>query len=110
MRVAVSCNPNRNGSYVIKLWEAETNKLVREYPGNFLNTDDDFYDLDRPNSDHDGRLIEGMVVVAVPAGVGPSTVLLTVSQDGAELARESGVVPPGSRGQLVDLFIELEAR
>jgi hypothetical protein len=105
--IAVSCQPNRNGSYTLILWEALVNKVVAEFRGNFLNTDDDSYPLDKPNAAHDGRLVEAMVVVAIPAGVGPSDVVLTVSQDGAELARETGTVAPGSPGQLVDLFITL---
>jgi hypothetical protein len=108
--VAVSCTPNRNGSYVIKVWEANVNRIVKEYPGNFLNPADDAYNLDQPNGAHDGRTVEAMVVVAVPSGVGPSTVVLSVSQDGRELAADSGLVPPGSPGQLVDLFVKLEAR
>jgi hypothetical protein len=110
INVAVSCEPNRNGSYVIKLWEANVNRVVKEFPGNFLNTDDDAFDLDRPNSAHNGRLVEAMVVVAIPAGVGPSTVRLTVSQGGRTLATDSGVVPPNSPGSLVDLFINLVAQ
>lgn len=109
IEVATSCDPNRNGSYTIILWEANTNKVVKKYPGNFLNTDDDAYDLDSPNSAHDGRLLETMVVVAIPSGVGPSDVSMTVSQNGAELARDHHLVEPGSPGQLVDLYVELKS-
>ncbi len=107
--VAVACTPNRNGSYTILLWESGRNQIVREYAGNFLNTDDDSYQLDPPVHSHDGRLVEALIVVAIPDGVGPSDVSLTVTQDGAELARGVAVVPPGSPGQMVDLFVRLEA-
>jgi hypothetical protein len=110
IKVAVSCVPSRNGSYTIILWEANANEVVKKYPGNFLNTADDEYSLDRPNSAHEGRLLEGMIVVAIPPGVGPSTVSMAVTQDSVELAKESGSVAPGSTGQLVDLFIELQSR
>jgi hypothetical protein len=110
INVAVSCEPNRNGSYVIKLWEANANRVVKELAGNFINTDDDAFDLDRPNASHNGRLVEALVVVAVPAGVGPSTIRLAVSQDGHALATDSGDVQPNSPGSLVDLFIKLVAR
>jgi hypothetical protein len=106
----VACDPNRNGSYTIMLWEAGKNEIVKEYPGNFINTDDDEHELDGPNSEHDGRLVEALVVVSVPSGVGPSDVTLTISQDDTELARDEQAVPPGSPGQLVDLFIRLAAR
>ena len=107
IEVAVSCQPNRNGSYTIKLWEANQNVVVHEFVGNFINTDDDSFDLNMPSSAHAGRLVEALIVVAVPAGVGPSTLKLTISQDGQTLATDSGKVPPGSPGQLVDLFIDL---
>ncbi|HEV7389296.1 MAG TPA: hypothetical protein VGN73_11855 [Gemmatimonadaceae bacterium] len=110
IKVAVSCDPNRNGSYTIKLWEANANQVIKKYPGNFLNTADDEYTLDPPNSRHDGRLLEGMIVVAVPPGVGPSEVKMVVSQEGTELAEDKRSVVPGSPGELVDLFIELEPR
>lgn len=110
IEVAVSCNPNRNGSYTIKLWEANANQVVKKYPGNFLNTADDEYSLDPPNGAHDGRLIEGMIVVAIPPGVGPSEVKMVVSQEGRELAEDKRSVPPGSPGELVDLFIDLESQ
>ena len=110
INVEVSCVPNRNGSYTIKLWEANSNQVVKKYPGNFLNTADDRYELDPPNSRHDGRLLEGMVVVAIPPGVGPSQVSMVVSQGGNVLATDAGSVPPGSPGQLVDFFIDLESK
>jgi hypothetical protein len=107
IEVGVFCAPNRNGSYTIFLWEADKNEIVKEYPGNFINTDDDTYELAKPNARHDGRLVEAMVVVAIPSGVGPSDVTLTIAQDGNELAMETASVLPGSPGQMVDLFIKL---
>lgn len=110
LAVGVECDPNRNGSYTIMLWEADTNRIVKRYPGNFINSDDDEYELDLPTSAHAGRLVEAMVVVAVPPGVGPSEVSLSVSQNDHLLAKESQLVPPGSPGQMVDLFVELVSR
>lgn len=109
IEVGVTCDPNRNGSYTIMLWEAGRNEIVKEYPGNFINTDDDTYQLAKPNARHDGRLVEALVVVAIPSGVGPSEVTLTLSQDGKELANESAIVPPGSPGQMVDLYLLLRS-
>lgn len=103
----VTCAPNRDGSYRLKLWEAGENTIVKEWEGNFINADDDSYKLAKPNHQHDGRLLECMVVVAVPGGVGPATVALAVSQDNVELARDMRNVPPGSPGGLAQLFVEL---
>lgn len=107
--VGIRCDPNQNGSYRITLWEADENRIVRRFPGNFINTADDAYELDRPNDDHDGRLIEALAVVAIPTGMGPSDVTVRVTQDGATLASTVTTVPPGSPGQMVDLFVALEA-
>ena len=109
LAAGVACVPNRNGSYSIMLWKADENTVLARYPGNFLNSDDDEHELDGPAGAHAGRLVEALVVVAIPPGVGPSDVTLTISQDGRVLARDGAIVPPGSPGQLVDLFIELAA-
>ena len=106
----VTCAPNRDGSYTLTLWAASTNDRIERWRGNFLNPQDDEYELPGAPSDHDGRLLEALVVVAVPPGVGPSDVALTVKQDGAEIAREVQPVPPGSPGAMRDLFVRLEAR
>jgi hypothetical protein len=106
--VDVACDPQRDGSYDLILWEKDKNRVVREWKENFINCDDDRYPLPRPNSRNEGRLIEGMVVVAVPPGAGPSTISVTVSQDGRTLATEQADVPPNSPGALVDLFITLK--
>ncbi len=105
----VSCDPNRDGSYTLTLWEAETNERVLRWLGNFLNPEDDEYTLPGEVADHDGRLLEALVVVAVPPGVGPSTVALTVRQDGNEIGKNADEVPPGSAGAMRDLFVRLEA-
>ena len=105
----IACSPNRNGSYTIMLWEANKNEIVVELPGNFINSDDDVYELRGSLAEHDGRLVEALAVVSIPAGVGPSDVSLAILQDGRLLARQEQLVPPGSAGQMVDLFIRLEA-
>jgi hypothetical protein len=107
IQVAIACEPNRNGSYTIFLWEVNRNTVVKEYHGNFLNTADDVHDLDLPNAQHDGRLVEGMIVVSNPPGAAPCTVSMSILQDGNRLARAEDGVPPGSAGRVVDLFIEL---
>lgn len=109
IEVSIATTPKRDGSYDLILWEANENKVIKEWNGNFINTDDDEYKLPKPNAKHDGRLLEAMVVVAVPSGAGSCTVSMTVAQDGEELAREEGTAAPGSGGTLVDLFIKLDS-
>jgi hypothetical protein len=108
--VELSCTPRRDGSYSLTLWDANENKRVKRWNGNFINPSDDRYELSPPASDHDHRILESIVVVAVPPGVGPATVSMTVSQDGQELARAPQDIPPSSAGGVADLFVKLEAR
>ncbi len=108
--VRVECVPNRNGSYKVLLWEAGKNQVVKEYAGNFINADDDAFTLDPPDSAHDGRLVEALVVVAIPSGVGPSDVTLSVLQKGLVLGGDTAIVAPGSPAQMVDLYVKLVKR
>ena len=108
LEVVVSCTPKRDGSYRLILYESSRNQIVQEWPGNFINTDDDLYKLPQPNSAHHGRLLEGMIVVAVPPGAGPATVSIAVTQDGNTLASEDALIPPNAAGALAELFIVLE--
>lgn len=105
----VTCTPPRDGSYALVLWEADENRVVKEWRGNFINADDDSHRLPKPNGRHDGRLLECLAVVSVPGGLGPATIRLTVSQDDRELATAAGHVPPDSPGGLADLFVRLAA-
>lgn len=105
----VSCDPNRDGSYSLTLWEAQTNERLERWWGNFINPQDDRYELPGNPPEHDDRLLEALVVVAVPPGVGPSQVSLTVHQDGDQLDEgDSCPAPPGST-TVCDLFVRLEA-
>ncbi len=105
----ISCAPSRDGSYSLTLWEATENSVVNRFKGNFINPDDDTYELPGSPTEHQGRLLEALVVVAVPHGVGPSTISLKVVQDGAELAEASAFIAPGTAGGVADLFVTLEA-
>lgn len=104
----VACEPKRDGSYSLLLWEANENKIVKEWRGNFINTDDDTYVIGKPTRTQDGRMLECLVTVAVPAQVGPVTVSLIVTQDGRTLATDSDLIPPNSPGAMRDLFILLK--
>jgi hypothetical protein len=104
----VVLSERRDGSYDLRLWHSDLNKKIKEWSGNFKNTDDDRYDLPMPPSVNDGRFVQALVVIAVPTGVNPCVVSLIVRQDGKELAREERLVPPGSVDVLSQLWIDLE--
>ena len=105
----ITCTPRRDGSYTLTLWKHNENKFVKRVSGNFINTDDDSYELAQPNNDHDGRLLEVIATVAVPPGTGGSDVCLIVRQDGNELASACTHIPPNNPAGMADLFVELVA-
>jgi hypothetical protein len=106
---SVRCEPKRDGAYDLKLWEVNTNGIVPPSPwhGNFINVDDDDFALPRPNSANDGRMLQCLVVVAVPPTAKPSTVSLIVTQDDKELGREEKEAPPDSADQTINLWLKL---
>lgn len=104
----VTCEPRRDGSYELRLWHRDLNKKIKEWGGNFWNTDDDKYDLPAPASVNNGRALQALIVIAVPSGVSPSTVSLVVRQSEKELTRDSRIVEPGSVDRLVQLWVVLE--
>ena len=61
----VTCGQAQEGSYNLLLWEADRNLIVKQYPGNFMNPDDDSYDLPTPNQANDGRILECLTTVVV---------------------------------------------
>lgn len=108
--VSVQCQPRRDGSYELRLWEANVNEFVTPSPwhGSFTNTDDDDYTLPGPLARNDGRQLQCIAVVAVPPGAKPVAVSLAVTQDDQELARDSAVIPPDSPVGMAHLWIQLE--
>jgi hypothetical protein len=104
----ILCEPRRDGSYELRLWHRDLNKILREWPGNFIVTDDDRYDIPNPPTANDGRFVQALAVIAVPPHVTPSRVTLVVRQKEKELARESQLVEPDTVDKLVQLWIALE--
>jgi hypothetical protein len=88
IRARVSCGFAQPGAYDVFLWEAGKNEIVMEKKGNFLNADDDEYDLPGSNAKHDGRHVQALVTVAITPPELHYAVALSVSQDGATLATD----------------------
>jgi hypothetical protein len=95
------------GSYTLLLWKADANQILMEKNGNFINPDDDAYEL--PGDDNNRCIVECVATVVVTPPVTDYRVDLVISQDGQVLGGDtaagsnaSGVVP-------VDLFVQLIA-
>lgn len=76
------------GSYTLILWAAETNVRVREWPGNFINTDDDSYFLPTPAVKNDGRLVNCITVFTLLPPIKDFQLEVIISQNGNELVKE----------------------
>ncbi len=106
---SVKVSAKREGSYELRLWERETNALVAPSPmlGHFLNNDTDEWPLSRPNADNDGRMLQCVVVLSLPADVRAATVSLIIRQDGDEIGREAKEIPEGVEDHQMSLWIQL---
>jgi len=97
------------GSYGILLWEADSNEVVMEKRGNFLNDADDAHDLPTPNQQNHRRLVQCLVTLAITPPITDYRVDLIISQDGNVLGGDSD---PGSNASGVvnsTLFVQLIA-
>lgn len=105
----IVCDPKRDGDYELRHWDRSLNKVLERWPGNFLNTADDKYDLPDPPSVNDKRFLQCFATIGVPKGAGPARVTMIVRQGSAELGRESKLVPPDDLDHPVQLWIRLLA-
>ncbi len=96
------------GSYTLLVWEANENKVIMEKKGNFINPDDDAYNLPTPNDANDGRIVESIITVAITPSLEEYNVSLKISQDGQELGSENRTGTSSSTTETVDLFVQLK--
>lgn len=106
---SVKVSAKRDGSYELRLWERESNSLVSGFPchGNFLNNDDDDWQLPRPNVENDGRVVQCVVTLSLPPDVRSATVSVILRQDGEEIGREAKDIPEGFEDHQLSLWVLL---
>ena len=106
---SVKVAAKREGSYELRMWEKETNSLVGGSPwrGTFLNNDTDDWWLPRPNLENDGRLLQCVVTLSLPADVRSAAVSLVLMQDGEEIGREAKDIPEGVEDHQLSLWVQL---
>ena len=106
--VEVTCGHAQEGAYALLLWEREENKVVMEQRGNFINTDDDAYELPKPNTRNAGRLVECLCSVVITPPIDKYAVFLKFTQDGKRLGVVSASGESTQPAVMVDLFARLE--
>lgn len=96
------------GAYTLILWEKASNaKAMEDKFGNFMNTNDDWYELPGSAAAHDGRIVEAFVTVAPPRGEREYFVALRISQDDVLLRELSFSGSTDMQSITIDLFAQL---
>lgn len=106
----VTCGYAQPGAYTLLLWEADENTIVMEKKGNFINADDDSYELPGPNEDNDGRILDCLSTVVITPPIKDYKIDLKVSQDNEALGKETASGQSDLPTVSVELFIKLEAK
>ena len=109
LTASVKVAAKRDGSYELRLWEKETNGMVGGSPwvGTFVNNDDDNFSLPRPNIENDGRILQCVITLSLPADVRSAAVSLVLTQDGEEIGREAKDIPEGIEDHQISLWVQL---
>ena len=104
----VRCGFASPGSYVLRLWERDSNaKAMPDAEGNFINADDDVHALPVPVVQNDGRIVESFVTISPPSGTKQFFASLRIIQ-GNRLLDEVAVVGETDQPSVtVDLFVKL---
>ena len=103
--VTLSAGEAQTGSYEFRLWEANSNQIIMQKQGNFLNDQDDTYELPTPNAQNNGRLIQGIIVIALLPPNDNYSAAMTVEQDGKTI----GEVPISGSSSQPSVILNLYA-
>lgn len=73
------------GSYTIFLWEANVNQVIKEYRGNFINTDDDKFKLPEPISENNSRIVDVGITFKITPPIKDYFAQVIITQDGNKI-------------------------
>lgn len=99
---------NQPGSYAFLLWEAGENKVVMNERGNFINNDDDIYELPVPVESNNGRIIDFIVTLVTPKGAKRYHLEVIVSQNGKPIGIVADKGTAASSTVTSEIMIQLE--
>lgn len=95
------------GSYSLFLWEANENKVIQKNEGNFINTDDDKYQLPQPNSENNNRIVDVGVTFVLTPPIKDYFAELVISQDGNKIGGDQEQGATDDRTKSLKLMIQL---
>jgi len=95
------------GSYTLYLWEANSKKVVMERKGNFINTDDDKYEMPLPNEVNDQRIIDVFVTLVITPPIIDWYVELEVTQDGNVIGEDHAGGQSSQKTETSKLLVKL---
>lgn len=106
----ITCGHAQPGAYTLLLWEADENKIVMEKKGNFINPDNDSYELPSPNEGNNGRIIDCLSTVVITPPIQDYQIGLKITQDGNVLEEETAFGRSNQPTISVEVFVRLVAK
>lgn len=106
--VEVKAGNAQPGAYSLVLWEADYNKILLKYEGNFINNDDDKYQLLDPAGLNNEKVLACNAAFTITPPIRNYNLDLLVFQDGNEIGSDSYSGTTDSQTAVVQLFIKLE--
>ena len=96
------------GSYSIFLWEANSNRVLNKYEGNFINTDDDKFELPLPVTDNDERIIDAGITFKMTPPVSDYFAEIIVTQDGHKIGGDQEQGKTDDQTKSLKLMVKLQ--
>ena len=106
----ITCGYEQPGAYTLLLWEANKNKIVMEKKGNFINSDDDSYELPIPNEGNNERIIDCLSTLVITPPIQDYQIGLKIIQDGNVLEKETASGSSAQPTISVEQFVKLVAK
>lgn len=110
LSVKVTIGNAQAGSYILTVWEAQSNTKVLEEHGNSLNPNDDTHALPLPTVNNDERIVECQFAIADPQPNAGDTysVSLQYFQDGKQIGSDEDSGPIQAKFAQPQIFDTLQ--
>jgi len=106
--VKISAGYAQPGAYTLIVWEANSNAIVLQKKGNFINAEDDVYFLPTPVDVNQGRIVDCLVTVVITPPIRDYAISLELNQDGKKLHDERVAGQTDDPHLSARLFVKLE--